>query len=78
MQDDIGAVFERPAQIGRREGIIDDERELVLVCDVGDRLDVEDIGFGVTDDLAVAELGLGSDGPSEIFRIIGVDETIGR
>ncbi len=39
MDDDVGAPFERPAEIGRGQRVVDDERDAGLVGDRGDRLD---------------------------------------
>ena len=37
MHDDIGAVLERPAQVGRGEGVVDHQRQPGRVRDLGDR-----------------------------------------
>ena len=42
MADEIGAPIERPAEIGRRQGIIDDERDAGVVRDRCDLLVVDD------------------------------------
>ena len=37
VDDDVGAVLDRPQQVGRRHGVVDHERHAGLVRDVGDR-----------------------------------------
>jgi len=37
MEHDVGAVLDRPAQEGRGEGVVDDQRDPRLVGDFGDR-----------------------------------------
>ncbi len=70
----IGAVIEGAAQVGCRKGIVDHERDLVLVSDLGDCLDVEDVGLRVADDLAVEKLGFRRHRAPKALRIGGVDE----
>ena len=53
MDDDVGAVLERTQLIRRRERTVDDERDLVLVRDIGDSLDVDEVGVRVADRLDV-------------------------
>ena len=42
VHDDVGAVFDRLAQIGRRQRVVDDQRHAGALRDLGDRLDVAD------------------------------------
>lgn len=53
MDDDVGAVLERAQLIRRRKRAVDDERDLVLVRDIGDSLDVDEVGVRVADRLDV-------------------------
>ena len=62
MHDDVGAVLERPAQIGRGEGGIEHQRQLVLVRDVGHRLDVEHLEPGIAERLGEHQARLVGDG----------------
>ena len=47
MNDDVGAPLEGPAQIGRGEGVIDDQGNAGLIGDDGDGLEVEDDAAGL-------------------------------
>ena len=49
MDHDVGAVLDRPAQIGRRQRVIDDQRHAGAVRDRGDRLDVRNDAAGIGD-----------------------------
>src|SRR5262245_49123627 len=42
MDDNIGAVFDRPNQIGARKRVVDNQRQAILSCDVADLLDVNE------------------------------------
>ena len=42
VDDDVGAMLDRPAEIRRGEGVVDHQRHTGLVRDLGDRGDVED------------------------------------
>ena len=53
VDDDVGAVLERAQLIRRRKRAVDDERDLVLVRDIGDSLDVDEVGVRVADRLDV-------------------------
>ena len=46
-------VLDRPAEVGRGEGVVDHQRHAGLVGDRGDRLDVEHVDPRVADRLAV-------------------------
>ena len=54
MNEQIGAVIEGPAQIGRRERGVDEERQSLVVGDPGDRVDVQDVESWIAEDLAEA------------------------
>jgi hypothetical protein len=52
MDDDIGAVVDRPQQDRRRHGVVDDERNAVASADRGELFDVADIAGWIADALA--------------------------
>jgi hypothetical protein len=52
MNDDIGTPFDRAAQVRRRERVVHDQWQPVLVGDRRHRLDVQHIPAGVADRLA--------------------------
>ena len=42
MDDDVGAVLDRPAEVRSRERVVDDERKAGRMRNFGDALDVDD------------------------------------
>ena len=46
---DVGAVLDRTQQVRRREGVVDDQRDAVLVSNRSDRGNIEDVVLGVGD-----------------------------
>ena len=74
MDDEVGAPFERPAQIGRGEGVVDDEGHARLVRDLGDRLEVGDDAAGIGEALDEDRLGARRERAAEILRVVGIDE----
>ncbi len=61
VHDDVGAPLDGTDEVGRGDGVVDDERHAVLVGEGRDGLDVEHLALGVGDGLAEEELGLGPD-----------------
>ena len=49
VHDDVGAVLDRPAEIGARQRVVDDQRNAVAVRDLGDAGDVADDAAGIGD-----------------------------
>ena len=47
VDDDVGAVLDRAAEVRRGERVVDDQRRAVLVRDLRHRLDVEDVAAGL-------------------------------
>ena len=72
MHDDVGAVVDRLAQIGRGQRVVDDERHAGTLRDLRDRLDVGDDAAGIGDELDEDRLGLRRDGAFEGADIVGV------
>ena len=60
--DDVRAQFQRLADRGRSEGVVDDQLAAVLVGDLRDGLQVEDFHQRVRDGLGVQDLRVGLDG----------------
>ena len=58
---------------GRREGVVDDQRQVVLVRDRRDRLDVEHVAARIADRLAEERLRVRLDGRAPGVQVIGVD-----
>ena len=75
VDDDVGAVVERAAQVRARERGVHDQREPGLVGDVGERFEVRDRARRVGDDLGVEQLrAAGDDRGRERLGIVGGDE----
>ena len=72
MHHDVGAVLDRLAQIGRGQGVVDDERHAGALGDRGDRLDVGDDAARIGDRLDEDRLGLRGDGALEGPDIVGI------
>jgi predicted CoA-binding protein len=47
VDDDIGAEIDRPAQIGRRQRVVDDQRDARRMRDIGDLGDIDDDAAGI-------------------------------
>src|SRR5262249_57684547 len=58
MHDDIGAVVDWLAQIGRGQGVVDDQRNSRVLGDLADRLDIGDDAAWIGDRLNENRLGL--------------------
>ena len=55
--NDVGAVLQRAEQVRGGEGVVHDHRQVVLVGDGGDGLEVGQVGVRVAEGLEVDELG---------------------
>src|SRR5690606_27296609 len=71
---DVGPPLQRPAQVGRGEGVVDDQRQAVLVGHPGHGLDVEDVQLGIADGFGVDALSPLVDGPAEVVGIRRIHE----
>ena len=74
VDDDVGAMFERAAEIRGGEGVVDHQRHAGLVGDLGDGGDVEHADLRVADRLAVEHPRPRRDRPAEVLRIGRIDE----
>ena len=77
MNDDVGAVLDRPAQIRGRQRVVDDQRNARLMGDVGDALDVHDNAAGVGEVLDEDRLAFRGQRLAEILRLGRIDEMAG-
>jgi hypothetical protein len=59
MDDDIGAVLERPAQIRRCERVVDDERDARAPRDAAECFDVGNVELRIADRFRVDCFGVG-------------------
>ena len=67
-------MLDGPDQVGRAEGVVDDQGQAVRVGDGRDGVDVGDVGVGVAQGLQVHGLGVGPDGGLHLLQVVGVDE----
>ena len=72
--DDVGAPFERAAEIGRGKGVVDHQRDVVGLCDGRNLFEGEDKDVGIAQGLTVDDLGVGLDCGLKGGRIAGVDK----
>ena len=70
----VGAVLQRAEQVRSGEGVVHDHRQVMLVGDFGDCLEVRQISVRVAEGLEVDELGILLDGVLELLRVLGGDE----
>ena len=75
MHDDIRPVLDGAQQIWRGEGVVDDQRDVVLMRDCGHGVDVDKVGVRVADGLDVENLRVILNGILENLRALrGIDE----
>ena len=74
VDDDVSAVLDGTDQVRGAEGVIDDQRQAVLVGDGCDGINIRDITVGVAQSLEVDSLGVGLDGVLDLFQIVSVHE----
>ena len=72
MDDQVGAELERPAEVRRRERVVDDERRADLVRDRRGELDVEHVAAGVRDRLGEQRLRVRGDGAAPAVGVVHV------
>ena len=61
-------------QVRRAEGVVDDQRNAVLVGNFSDGVDVGNVGVGVAQRLQIDGLGVGLDGVLHFGQIVSVDK----
>ena len=77
VEHNISAVLNRADQIGRAEGIVDDQRQTVPVGDGGNGVDVWNVRVGVAQSLQINCLGVILNGIFHFCKIMRVDEGSG-
>src|SRR5579859_1146170 len=68
MHHNIGAVFDRPQQDGSRDGVVDDQRNAVLVGHASQLLDIANVSRRIADTFAENSAGMVVD---QLFYIAG-------
>ena len=74
MDDDVGAVLDRPAEVWRSERVVDDQRHAGTMGDVRDGGKVDDVKLRIADRLRVDRFGIGLQRPAEALRLVRIDE----
>ena len=77
VNDDVGPVLDRPAEIGSGERVVDDERQARFMGDCRDALDVDHDAAGVGEIFDEDRLALRRQAFAEIFRVARIDEMAG-
>ena len=72
VHDDVRAVLEGPAEERRRERVVDDEGNPVVVGDPGHPLEVEHVALRVAEGLCEERLGVGPNGGRPLFEIVRI------
>ena len=74
MYNDVSTVLDRTDEVRSAEGVVDDERQAVLVRDLSDLLDVRNVGVRVAEGLDVDSLGVVLDRALELCEVVRVNE----
>ena len=69
---DVRSVEERLAQVRRGHGVVDHERDAVLVGDRRDSLEVEHVALRVADGLGIERLRVGPDRVAPRVQVVGI------
>ena len=70
MHHDIGAQLERPAQVGRGNGAVDDQRHAIAMGDLRQLADIGDIPGRVADRFTKNRPGIPVDLPLDVLVVI--------
>ncbi len=71
---DVRAMLDRPAEVGGREGVVNHQRHVGIMGDLGHCFDIEHVHARIADGLGVEEPRLRCNRFAEILRLIRVDE----
>ena len=74
VDDDVGTMLQRTEQIRGAEGVVDDDWQAMLLGDLGDSVDVGNVGVGVTERLEVNDRGVVLDGALDLVQVVGIDK----
>ena len=69
---DVRTVLNGPDEIGGAEGVVDDQRQAVLVGDGGDGINVGDVAVGVAQGLQIDGTGVVLNGVLHLGQVVGV------
>ena len=71
---DVCAVLDGTYQVRSAKGVVNDQRQAVLVGNGGNGINVGDIAVGVAQGLQIDGLGVGLDGVLHLGQVMGVDK----
>ena len=71
---DVCAVLDGTDEVRGAEGIVNDQRQAVLVGDGGNGVDIRDITVGVAQRLQIHSLGVGLDSGLHLCKVVGIHE----
>ena len=74
MYDDVRAVFDGANPVGSAERVVDDQREAARVGELGNGVDVGDVGIGVAQCFNEDGFRIGLYGRRDFLQIVDVDE----
>lgn len=74
VDNDVRAVLDRTDQVRSAEGVVDDQRDVVLVGNLGDGVDVGNVRVGVTQRLQIDGAGVLLDSAFDLGQVMGVDK----
>ena len=72
VDDDVSAMLDGTDQVRGAEGVINDQRQTMLVSDGCDGINIRNITVGVAQSLEVDSLGVGLDSVLDLFQIVSV------
>ena len=72
VNDNVGAPFDWPGQVGGGDSVVDDQRNANRVCGLRNLLDIEDIALGVGDGFAVEGNGVFIGQRQPFLHIVGI------
>ena len=75
VHDDVGAPFDRPAQVGRGHRVVEDQRDAGVMRDGGERLDVDDVDQRVAERFGIDKFCIFPHRLAEVLRLIRGDKS---
>ena len=76
VNDDVGAVLQRTNEVGRAEGVVDNEGDAVLMSYSGHPFEVEHVGVGVTEGLSINDFCVGLDSCFKSLEVVDIDNSV--
>ena len=71
---DVCAVLDGTDEVRGAEGVINDQRQAVLVGDGCNGVDIRDVAVGVAQRFQIHSLGIGLDGCFHLCKVVGIHE----